>query len=587
MVALSMIVALAASQARAQESLIIKEIIIRGNTLVSPEVIKTQMRAKEGSVLIISDLERDETSLKNLGFFKDVKIFSRPLNSTEAQIVVDVEENPLVKEISIMGNTAVPTKEILQLVTQQVGQVLNFNTRKTTADAIRELYSKKGFFVDVDFPTMDTAPETLVILVVEGTVNDIIVTGLSKTKPQVIDRLLKTERNKPFNVKTWLNDRRRLESTQWFEQVKVSDRPTNELGRFDLLLDVKEQRTAIFDVGVALDTRSRLAGTIKVRDTNFRGMGQSIGANYVQDTFGSGASLSVDYGDPFFGGRDTNLGIALYSKVSSYFTNFGGGSQISNDDRFDERRNGGSISLSRGYKEVYATTFGASFENISSINKSTTASEFIQQDGTLAKFILQASMDRRDVPLDPFQGIFARVAVEPGFSNISKIGGSVASFTDILGSKSFLKTTMEYKGFFSRQPKGKAVDAPRPVLATRAKIVSTTGVVPFYEQVFAGGADSIRGYPEQRFWGKHALLTTAELRLPIQSNFSVIPFVDYGGAWGGYKAIKNYKQSQTLRMNLGYGAGVAFRTPLGAIRIDFGFTPRGESKTHFSIGGSF
>ena len=38
---------------------------------------------------------------------------------------------------------------------------------------------------------------------------------------------------------------------------------------------------------------------------------------------------------------------------------------------------------------------------------------------------------------------------------------------------------------------------------------------------------------------------------------------------------------------LGYGIGFSFRTPLGPIRLDFGFNQSGGSRTHFIIGTSF
>lgn len=577
------------SLAYAQGTAVVREIVVRGNERVSVDVIKATMRSVEGRAFVASDLDRDQTAIRSLGLFQDVKVQSRPLSDSEVQIIVDVVENPVVKEISIVGNNAIPTKDLLPLVTQQVNQVLNLNTRRTTSDAIRKAYEEKGFFAEVDFPVMADAPGTLTVLVIENTVNEIVVTGLKRTRNYVIDRLLKTEPGKPFNIKTWMQDRRRLESTQWFEEVKVSDRRV-DLGRFDLLLDLKEQSTAVFDVGLALDPSSRLAGTIKVRDLNFRGMGQSLGFDYLQDTFGAGASVSVDFSDPFFDNRDTRLNASIYSRVNSYFTRFGDSGSDLSDSRFDERRNGGSVSISRGFRDIFATTLGLSYDTIQSVNVDTGGSQdFIQQDGSLLKVLLQATKDTRDVPLDPFEGEYARLSLEPGISDIDKIGGNVAGFTEVLGTNNFLKATLEYKRFFSSQPEGKPLDAARPVIATRLRAGHISGTVPFFEQLFVGGSDSLRGYSDQRFWGKTALSGTAEYRYPLQSNasLSLIGFVDYGGAWGGYPAIRDFNQSDSFKLHLGYGAGLGFRTPIGSIRIDFGFTPSGQSKTHFTIGGVF
>lgn len=570
--------------------MVIKEIVVRGNNRVSTEAIRANMRAAEGRPFLQGELEADQRSLRNQGVFQEVRVFSRQLSDTEVQVIVDVLENPMVKEISVMGNSVIKTEDILKVVTQQRNQLLNFNAERPTEEAIANLYRQRGYFAEIEFPRMPDQPETMVILVIELTINDIIVTGLRRTSPRVIDRLIKSEVGKPLNENTWVGDIRRLRSTQWFEKVDPGDRPAQEIGRRDMLIDLKETRTARFDIGVALDPQSRLAGTLAVSDSNFRGNGQTIGARFQQDTFGSGASLSLEFSDPFLDDRGTNLSAALYSRVNSYFTTFGTGTSLGRDDRFDERRTGGSFNLGRPLRGDLNGTFGVSFEEVGAVNFAATRPDFIQQDGQLAKLLFQISQDRRDVPLDPFEGDYIRFSVEPGFSNINRIGGSVATFTDILGANSFVRTTAEYKAFFSRRPRdSRRLLDPRMVLATRARLGTISGTVPFYEQLFIGGSDSLRGYEDQRFWGKNAFLASAELRIPAPGTdaMTLIPFIDYGGAWGGYGGIGEFDQSDSLRLKLGYGIGIGFKTPLGPIRVDFGFRGEGGSRTHFSIGGSF
>lgn len=601
------LLALMMVSAHAQTPVVIREILVRGNERISTDVIRATMRSAEGRPLNAAELERDQTSLRNLGFFKTVQVFTREVSATEVQVVVDVEENPVIKEISVIGNTVVSTEDILKVVSQQTDQVLNLNSRKQTSDAVRELYSKRGYFADVDFPVQEDAPNTLVVMVIETTVNDIVITGASKTKPFVFDLLMRTKPGQPFNQRTWGSDYRRLATTQWFSDVRASERPTGEIGRFDLLLDVKEQRTAVFDIGAALDPRSRLAGTLRVRDTNFRGRGQQLGASWMQDTFGSGASVSLDFTDPFMFRSNTELTASVFSRVNSNFNNFGGNSNLNDDARFDERRTGANLGLTRTYRQKYSLTGGISFEDIRTVNQSTGNNAFIQQDGQLYKFLIQGTSDTRDVPLEPFSGSYARIAFEPGFSDIKRIGGAVSDSPQVLGSNTYLKTSLEYRTFYSKAPKPRPgmtdeerirlETKARPVLAARVKAGTIKGIVPFFEQYFAGGSDTIRGYDEQRFWGRNTLVSTVELRYPIQDNFNVVGFVDYGGAWGGYSTIdsdgdgslldERFTQSDRLNLHFGYGLGVGFKTPLGSIRIDFGFTPKGNSRTHFTIGSTF
>ncbi|MEZ0324942.1 MAG: BamA/TamA family outer membrane protein, partial [Fimbriimonas sp.] len=186
------------------------------------------------------------------------------------------------------------------------------------------------------------------------------------------------------------------------------------------------------------------------------------------------------------------------------------------------------------------------------------------------------------------RGDWLRMDVEPGFSHITDVGGSVASSQGIKGNKTFLKTTVEYRRYWSPgPPRGRELDAPRKVVAARLKLGNISGTSPFFEQFFVGGSDSLRGYDEDRFWGNNMFVGTLEYRHPIQKSFNAIAFVDYGGAWGGYGSVNNFAQSAKPKFQVGFGVGLSFRTPLGPIRLDLGFDQKGKSRTHFLIGTSF
>jgi outer membrane protein insertion porin family len=566
-------------------------VLVRGNVNISSDAILAVVRAAPGRPFLQAELLADEAAVRDMGFFQDARVLTRQVSDTEWQIVVEVLENPVIREVRITGNTVIPTEELLAVVTQEVGQVYNLRTELPTATAIADLYTARGYFANADIQPLEDSPNTLNIVVIERQVRDIQITGLTRTRPSVIRRLMKTQPGRAFSMNLWQIDQRRLMSTHWFEDIRVTDSPAPEIGKFDILMDVREARTAMITFGAALDPQSRLAGQLRYTDTNFRGLGQSVSVGVQQDTIGTGLGASIDYSNPLFDARDTTFTASLYTRVQSYFTGsaIGGAVSPTGDDRFDERRTGGALSFTRPIGRHYFATAGVSHEQIRTINLRTAAgADFIQQDGDLTVFDFAFSRDRRDVPLDPAQGDFLRLRVEPGLTNITRIGGNVGDVTGVMGRHDFLRTTLEYRTFFSRDLRpDERPDAPRPVIAARAKAGVIRGTVPFFEQFFAGGSDTVRGYPEQRFWGKRMFLTTIEYRHPLQRAFNLIAFADYGGAWGGYGGINEFTQSRDMNLHFGYGLGLGFRTPLGQIRIDFGFNQHGGSRTHFTIGGSF
>lgn len=574
------------------QTAVIKTITVKGNSEVSTEAILAAMRTKVGQPYLQATLDADKETLENMGFFQAVDVRAQAIDDTNREVVVQVSEWPVVKEIRVVGNNGIATDEILKAVGSEivVGKVFNTRSIQPSVNNIRELYKKKGLFGDVsDFKPMLESPGTISITIIELTVNNVSVTGNTRTKLNVMKRLIKTRAGEPFREDRWGADLRRLYSTQWFENVRsVENQP--EPGKIDLIADVKEGRTGNFGVGLQVDPRSSFAGTLRLSDSNFRGSGQSVGINFLQGTRGGGPSVDLDYGNPFIDNHNTALNVSLYSRLIYRFSGvgFGSGNSPTEDDLYTERRTGATLAFGRPLNDNVSASIGFRYEGIKTNDIKNDSTGFIQQDGTLATVTLGLTQNRRDVDIDPARGDWFRIEVEPGFSNITKSGGNDA-VTRVTGQHNYLKTTAEYRFYYSPQkPRGRnEPDAPRRVFAFRARAGTISGTVPFSEQFFAGGAATVRGYEEDRYWGKTSLLTTLEYRHPLQKALSLIAFVDYGGAWGGYGSVEKFTQSNSLQMNLGYGLGVSFRSPLGPLRLDIGFNKDGKSRTHFQIATSF
>lgn len=576
----------------AQQTSVITEIEVKGNKAVTADALLLRMRTKVGQPYVQAQLDQDRAAVEQMGFFKAVDIRAIPLAGDNWKILVEVTEFPITKEIRVVGNTVVPTDEILKAIPLRVGQPFNLTEQRPTAEAIFNLFSKKGYFALAEqVEPLEDSPGTVSVVIREMMVNSVGVQGNTKTKPWVMMKLIKTRSGQVFNIKKWDDDLRRVYGTQWFERVVPVENDAPQGFAKDLIVDVKETRTGDALVGVSVDPRSNFAGSIRLADRNFRGTGQSVGINYLQAVAGGGASIDLDYQNPFIDNRDTTLGVSIYSRLLYRFSNtsFGNSGNSPTDETFTERRTGASINLTRpvGYRAT--GNVGLRFESIRTSNLNTTnQNNFIQQDGDVAVASVGWNRNRRDVDLDPARGDWALINFEPGYSNIKRIGGA-ANDPSILGKNSFFRTTFEYRSYYSSQPARTAreLDAPRRVVAFRFRGGSIAGKVPFFEQFFVGGADSLRGYQDDRFWGKTYLATTLEYRHPIQKSFNAIAFVDAGGAWGGYGSVNDYTQSDKVKLNVGYGIGFSFRTPLGPIRLDFGFNSKGQSRTHFLIGTSF
>ena len=585
-----------AAAAQAQQASVVKEILIRGNVRVSKEAILAAMRTKVGKPYLQDDLDRDKKSLEDLGFFSAVDVRATPADLNAYQVTVDLQEWPVIKEFRITGNSVVSRDEIIKAITMKVGDVFNLNARRNSVDAIAALYDKKHYaFAGMDdFAPIQDSPGTINIVIVELKVGTVSTQGNVRTKDWVMRRLIKTRAGDVYNEDKWAKDVTRIHNTNWFDSVQAKREDVSpEPGKIsrNLIAEVKEAKTGQFNVGVQLDPQSSLAGLIRLSENNLYGTGKSVALNFTQAISGGGPSIDLSYTNPFYDAKDTSFQISTYSRLVYRFgTSFlGTSSPINNSTQYSERRTGISTGFVRPINDQVSVGISGRVENVLTNNTGATPiNSFVQQDGDVGVASFAVIRDRRDVANDASRGDYTKVTFEPGYSNITRVGGATAN-NDILGSNYFTRNTIEYRKYWApgQKPRDLDVEAARRVIAVRVKYGFVDGKVPYFEQFFAGGPDSLRGYDPDRFWGRQTLLTTLEYRHPLQKSFNLIGFVDYGGAWGGYGTVNNYTQSSTYQIHVGYGLGLSFKTPFGQIRVDLGFNDHGKSQPDFLIGNSF
>lgn len=579
------------SPAFAQEE-VVGDIVIRGLSNISETVVRNVIRTKEGQVFQQSQLARDRQALESLGVFQDVKVYGVFLNETRTwRVIVEVVEWPIVREVRISGNTLIPEEKIRSALKIKIGEIFKPIYLEEDAYAITKLYRDSGYIGRVvKYEPDESNPSVFVIEIVETRVREIEFQGLTRTKPSVIRNLMDTKEGDFFDQSKYDEDVLRIWETRWFDDLQPDTREPS-LGQIDLIFNFKEARTGLFNVGASVDPKNRVIGFISYSDSNFKGTGKSVGVNLSQSTQGLGTGATLTYSDKFIDNKRSALDISLYSRPTFVFgaSLLGGGDGELEKNQFSQRKTGGSITFSRPLQRRLRGFIGIKAENTETINfESEPGEEFLNQEGTVAALSMGFIRNRRDNPTDPALGDWAKLLIEPSFSNITSVGGSTTG-DPIIGENFFTKVSLDYRMYFSKGAKrtSRQLTEPRKVLAVRFYGGIVFGDTPFFEQFFAGGAYGVRGYPEDRFWGKKMLMTQIEYRYPVQQTISVIPFVDYGGAWDGYPGVNDFTQSKDIDLHLGYGVGVAVKTPLGPIRLDLGFDTKGKGRVYFQFGTVF
>ena len=102
--------------------------------------------------------------------------------------------------------------------------------------------------------------------------------------------------------------------------------------------------------------------------------------------------------------------------------------------------------------------------------------------------------------------------------------------------------------------------------------------VPIYEKFYAGGQNTIRGYKERRVGprdsgsnepsgGEAIMVANAEVTFPVYEKvIKGAIFYDIGNVWehtGDFMKVADFKA--------GAGIGVRVKTPVGPVRVDWGY----------------
>jgi outer membrane protein insertion porin family len=134
-----------------------------------------------------------------------------------------------------------------------------------------------------------------------------------------------------------------------------------------------------------------------------------------------------------------------------------------------------------------------------------------------------------------------------------------------------------------------------------AEAYSDTDDVPVYERFYAGGANTIRGYKEryvgprdrgsdEPIGGDAILVGNIEISFPVYEKvIKGAVFYDVGNVW---PRINDFLDNAT-QFKSGIGVGVRVKTPLGPVKVDYGYPlsenhqDKKEGQFYFSMSRGF
>lgn len=548
-----LVLALLPVLAVAAEKIKVTDIQVKGNKEIEKKVVVEAIKSRVGDEMLSDTLKEDIEALFSLGYFADVKANLESYQGG-ARVVFSVVENPVVKTIEMKGFARAKKEDLLKLMKTREGRILNNTQLKADVEAIERFYqdtlrNKAARMADVEV----TPDGVLKLTFSEGVIEEIRVSGNSKTKAGVVLREMETREGEVFESEKLQKDLRNIYNLGFFEDVKTDFKPGTVPGNIVLEIQVEEAKTGSAGFGAGYSSTGGLLGFLELQERNFRGKGQRASTKV---SFGGGdTSFDLNYYEPWLDNKRTSGGINLVNNKED---------RIFDNKDVTVKRVGGALTFGRPIGGIYSDTRVSVTLKSEDVDVRSDDPVFDVIKGLTNSVGFMAVRDGRDNFSETTKG--SRMQL-----NADVVGGLVG------GDFDFQKYNLDLRTYRKLGKKG--------VLAARGRAAAATGQIPRFEFYDLGGVSSLRGYEESEFQGTKLLLANLEYRLPLGGNLGGVAFVDSG------KAFNDSGDIGLDNLHSSVGLGIRFKIPafgVGPVRLDYAQNLDDNSaQFHFGIGHMF
>jgi outer membrane protein insertion porin family len=617
--------------AESEPRVLVSEVVVSGvNEELQQEVYRV-IQTQPGRTTTRSQLQNDINAIFATGFFSNVKATPEdtPLG---VRVTFEVAANPPLKSVQLEGSKVVPADVVNRIFSPQYGKITNFRDLQSGIQELTKYYQDRGFVlaqvINAQQPQIN--PDgTVVLQVAEGEIERIQVRFINKegsdrdakgnpirgkTRDFIITRELELKPGQVFNRQVLERDFQRLFGLGLFEDLRPSLDVGEDRRKVVLVVNAVEKNSGNIGLAGGFSSASGFFGSLSYGQQNVGGNNQKLNAEVQIGQRDQQYELS--FTDPWIAGDPyrTSYTLSVFRRRTISLIFDGGDPEVrlGNADRDRPRinRTGGGISFARPlsrnvferaewtaslglqYQRVTATDADGIRRRVDELGNPLTFDPSGKDDLFTGQLVLRR--DRRNDFLQPTGGSVLQFSTEQSVP----IGSGSIFFNRLRGSYSFYiptrltKFTPECRDRDPRrvdlqnQPQGRCAQA----FAFNVQGGTILGDVPPYEAFPLGGTNSVRGYDEGDVGsGKSYLQATAEYRFPIFSIISGALFVDAATDLGSGDKVPGNPAGVRGKpgSGLGYGVGVRVRSPLGPIRIDFGWNDQGGNNIRFGFGERF
>ncbi len=604
-----------APAAESEPRVLVAEVVVTGAQGELEDEIFRVINTRPGRATTRAQLQEDVNAIFATGYFStvDVQPEDTPLG---VRITFVVQANPVLREVAVsaepegVAQRVLPQEVVNEIFSDQYGRTLNLRDLQEGIKELNEWYKENGYDLAQVIDASQVTPDGRVTLVVaEGVIEDVRVRFLNeegeatdeegepikgRTREFIITREVQLSPGDVFNRQTAERDLRRVFGLGIFDDVRLSFAPGTDPRRVVVVVDAIEKNTGSLAAGAGISSASGLFGTVSYQEQNLGGNNQTVGAELQ---VGQRELLfDLRFTDPWIAGDPyrTSYTVNAFRRRSISLIFDGGEREVELPDdggRPRVLRTGGGINFTRPLapdpftRAEWTASLGLQYQRVSIRDNDGDLSPEDELGNDLSfsgegkddllTVQLGAVRDRRNDPLRPTQGSLLRLGVEQSIP----VGNGNILLSRLRGSYSYY-IPVNFTNF---------TEGPQ-ALAFNFQAGTVIGDLPPYEAFSLGGSNSVRGYEEGDVGaGRNFVQATAEYRFPIISVVGGALFVDFASDLGSGDNVPGDPAGVREKpgTGIGFGVGVRVQSPLGPIRIDYGFTDEGDSRLHFGIGERF
>ncbi len=584
-----------------KKEVVIKKINFKGNNAFSGFRLRRQMETK-AYIFILEDGYYKEEIFKGdlkkiIDFYKErgyvnAKVLKHSIDfDKKGRMLIEIElyegSQYTFYEAKIKGNTIFSSPEILPVLSVKSDEIYNYKKIDESINAITSKYGEHGYIYAQVKPdeTIDEEKRTVSILftIHENTqmyLNNIIFNGNDVTKDKVIRRELTIFPGEIFNTKKVRRSVERVYNLGFFEDVNIDTETGNRDDNLNLKLRLKEKPTGQASFGATYSGTDGLIGQIQIAKNNLFGYGQRVDVTWE---FGKDLqNYELGFTDPYILDTKFLFGFNIFNTIRSrrgydYFgeRNADGYVElIKKQTAYEYRKKGIGLRIGRPLSENLRFSIYYNYEDgeYRSIGDTRIPHDVILGENLTRSMTPVLVYDNRDNVFNPTKGVKYSLSFE-------KAGGFLNGDNNY---HKVISDTFWYQRTFSKFVF---------MIHTQLGVVdhySPSDDVPPIEKFSIGGGSTVRGYSERGIADrkKREFYVNLEHSYPLEQNINFVIFIDSGNAWD---------RTQEIRLkDLKSGAGLGFHleTPIGPLRLDYGWglnlEPGDEKgRFHFNLGWGF